>query len=103
MGDAAGFGGTVAVMTTDDQADPLERHERSSLTVWGKYFSAQARNTEAGWELGLFLRSNAPRDAEGVAVLGVGDVAKLRALLDEMELRGDAVLRPALAEAETGG
>jgi hypothetical protein len=83
-------------MTTDDQTDPLERHERGALTVWGRVFSAQARNTEAGWELALYVKADAPRDANGVAVLGVADVAKLRGLLDEIEFRGDAVLRPSL-------
>jgi len=74
------------VMTNKDKADPLERHERGSLTVWGKTFSAQAKGRPGEWELGVYLKHDAPRDVEGVVVLPVGDVGKLRALLDEMDL-----------------
>jgi len=70
----------------------LERHERGSLTVWGETFSAQARRWPGNWGLAVTLKAGAPRDAEGAVILPPGDLAKLRALLDEMDLRSDAVL-----------
>lgn len=69
--------------------DVLSFMERDSLTVWGDAFSAQSRDRG---ELALHIMEDAPRSTEDdhPVLLGPKDVAKLRALLNEIEAREGA-------------
>lgn len=69
-------------------SDILTEEERGGLTIWGEAISAQIRGEERD-HLALHVRDDAPRSNEnGSPVLvPAGDLAKLRALLDEADLR----------------
>ena len=62
----------------------LTREERDGLTIWGETISAQFRD---GGRLALHLRSDAPRDDDGVVLVSPQDTAKLRALIEEADSR----------------
>jgi hypothetical protein len=71
--------------------DVLEAMERDSLTIWGEAISAQIRDFSdlPGTHLALHIKENAPRSSENgnPVIVGPGDVAKLRELLNEAAAR----------------
>lgn len=64
----------------------LTREERDGLTMWGESIAVQVRNEG---RIAIHLMEDAPNDGYDVLLMP-GDVAKLRAFLDEAQKRGEA-------------